>query len=943
MRYYEDMQHTSQNRLAPRAHYIPQGVAEYRLLNGLWDFAFFENGDLAKEPSVWDQIPVPSCWQLHGYEAPNYTNVNYPFPVDPPYVPNINPMGIYQRTFFIEPDEQQTYLMLEGVCSCAEVYLNGILIGFTQGSHLQAEFDLTDHICPGENTLRICVHKWCVGSYLEDQDCLRFNGIFRDVYLLRRPRGHLRDFSLHTSRDSVTVTTDRPVQVRILDGETVLAEAPCAQCVQIPMPNATLWNAEAPYLYTLELHCAGEVIQHRFGLREIAISDEQDLLINGTRVLLRGVNHHDATPDNGWSITPAQLKKDLQLMKQLHINTIRTSHYPPVPYLTELADELGFYVILETDIEAHGFIQRNPNVPYHYDNHAPDWPGNWPQWLPEHLERMERALERFKNDTCVIMWSTGNESGYCHAQRRMLEYLRHRDPSRLSHCEDESRSGEGALASVFSGMYLPLEQLEQLAKDPLRLQPVFLCEYAHAMGNGPGDVWDYWEFIRSHPGFIGGCIWEWCDHALYYGGKLCYGGDFPGEKTHDGNFCCDGMLTADRTVNSGTMEIAAAYAPMRARWEDGTLYITNLYDFTSYEALSLLCCVSVDGTQTQRFRLHTELAPNQTQAFELALTLPSSCHLGTYLDVQLLNRNGDQLAAAQLPLPVPVEIMTKTLPPATFLDQGSQITVQGDDFRYIFDRQTGNLTGLSIRGRELLAQPVQFDAYRALIDNDKPMQPLWTAQTGWQGENLEIPFHNVHDMTIRGGSIFVAGALAGISRRPYLHYTMAITVTTDGTIQYTLDGTVAENAPWLPRLGFTFPLAVPDAALRYFAMGPMECYCDSCHHGRVSWFESTAHAEFVPYVRPQENGNHILARALTVDHCLHFTGENFEFQVIPYSARELALAAHPEALCPPTTTYVRIDYRHSGLGSASCGPALAERYRLHEKQIHFTFTLSPAR
>ena len=940
MRFYENMQHTSENRLPPRAHYVPEGNAQYMLLSGEWRFAFFANGDAATEPQSWDTIPVPSCWQLHGYEAPNYTNSNYPYPVDPPYVPNINPMGIYEREFEIDNDELTTYLILEGVSSCGEVYVNGRYVGFTQGSHLQAEFDLTDFVVPGTNTIRIQVRKWCVGSYLEDQDFLRFNGLFRDVYLLRRPNGHLVDFEIGTDLSSVTVKTDKPAKVTVLDKDEVLTTVCCEKEVLIPITEPKLWNAETPYLYTLKIECAGEIITQKFGLRTITISPKKELLINGTPVKLKGVNHHDTTPDGGWVISKEQIYKDLTLMKQLNINAIRTSHYPPVPYLTELANELGIYVVLETDIEAHGFVPRNPNAPYAYDTESPEWPCSTPAWHPEHVERMARALELFKNQTSIFMWSTGNESGFGEASIKMLDYLHRRDPSRLTHCEDASRKGFSEYADVFSRMYLSVDKVEEFATTPDFPQPIFLCEYVHAMGNGPGDVWDYWDVFLKYPNCIGGCVWEWCDHAVYYGGKLCYGGDFPNELTNDSNFCCDGMVFADRSLKSGTMEIAAAYAPMRAKWENGSLQITNVYDFTTYESHTIRCRITVDGNSVFEKDYNLPLAPKETGTIMPDFTLPTSCSLGAFADVTLLDADGNVAASTQIALPVTVKETDDIETLATLQDAPLEIIAEGPRFTYRISKQTGNLISLKIDGKEMLAAPAILDAFRAPIDNERKIVALWTQQK-WTGENLEHTFNNVHSAEIKEGVIVIDGALAGVSRRPYLRYTLQIKVLSDGTIRYTLDGKIAENATWLPRLGFTFPLVKEDVPFTYFAMGPEDCYCDACHHGRVDHYSSTAKAEFVPYVVPQEHGNHILTREVIIDELLQVTGDNFDFQILPYSARELYKAAHTEELPESNNSYLRVDYKNSGLGSNSCGPELMEKYRFSQKDIHFTFCMRP--
>lgn len=454
MRFYEDLNHISDNRLPQRNYYIPAGSARQIMLNGEWKFCFFENGDLFSEPQSWNKILVPSCWQLQGYESPNYSNINYPFPCDPPYVPDINPMGVYEREFSLSSREEHTYLVLEGVSSCAEVYLNGHYIGYTQGSHLQAEFELTDALQDGTNTLRIMVRKWCSGSYLEDQDFFRYHGIFRDVYLLQRPPHHIRDFDIKAGADGILhVKTDQQADMRLYDGDILLEEKKSCGDAEFVVLNPTLWNAEKPYLYTLELTCAGEVITQKIGFRDIAISDRYELLINGQSVKLKGVNHHDSTPDAGWCMTVEQQKQDLLLMKQIGINCIRTSHYPPAPEFLDLCDELGFYVILETDLEEHGILRRNPNVAYVYDTESGEWPCTQAEWKNSFLERMQRAYGRDKNHVSVIMWSTGNESGYGENHAAMIEWLRERDAVRLIHCEDASRSGEHSVVDVYSRMY----------------------------------------------------------------------------------------------------------------------------------------------------------------------------------------------------------------------------------------------------------------------------------------------------------------------------------------------------------------------------------------------------------------------------------------------------------------------------------------------------------
>lgn len=461
MRIYENPKSTSENRLNARSWYIPEGSCKQIMLNGEWRFAFFENGDRAGNIEEWETIEVPSCWQLKGYENPNYTNINYPFPCDPPYVPDINPTGVYERSFQIEDGSLETYFVFEGVSSEAELYINGKYVGRTQGSRLTAEFDITEFVSSGTNTARVYVRKWCCGSYLEDQDAFRYNGIFRDVYVLSRPHGHIFDIDIKTEENDIICTADAEFSAELYDGDALIERRDSVGGKAVFTVNEpSLWTAETPYLYTVKLYAAGEIITRKIGFRTIKISSDYELLINGTPVKLKGVNHHDTDPYKGWTMSEEDYVRDLKLMKELNINTVRTSHYPPAPKFLDYCDEMGFYVILECDIETHGFVRRYANIGYKFDTENGDWPCVEEMWKKEFLDRIERTYERDKIHTSVIMWSTGNESAYGVNQAAQIDWLKSRDKIRLAHCEDASRAGSQEKTDVFSMMYPSVDTIE---------------------------------------------------------------------------------------------------------------------------------------------------------------------------------------------------------------------------------------------------------------------------------------------------------------------------------------------------------------------------------------------------------------------------------------------------------------------------------------------------
>lgn len=940
MRFYENPLKTSENRLKTRSWYIPEG-SEYCGLNGEWRFAYFENGDKAGDITEWESITVPSCWQLNGYGKPNYTNINYPFPCDPPYVPDINPVGIYERSFQLTDGSLDTYLVFEGVSSEAEVYINGKYVGFTQGSRLMAEFDITEFVSSGTNTVRVYVRKWCCGSYLEDQDAFRYNGIFRDVYVLSRPHGHIFDLDIRTEGNNIICTADSPFTAELYDGEALLGTGVSdGGRVSFTVDAPKLWTAETPNLYTVKFYAAGETVTRKIGFRTIKISSDYELLINGTPVKLKGVNHHDTHPEKGWTMSEEDYVRDLKLMKELNINTVRTSHYPPSPKFLDYCDEMGFYVILETDIETHGFLRRYANVDYRFDVDSPDWPCVNPDWKAEYLSRMERAYERDKIHTSIIMWSTGNESGFGENQHDMIEWLKARDNMRLAHCEDASRKGTPDNTDVFSMMYPSVGTIVNWAKGDEIKQPVFMCEYAHAMGNGPGEIWDYWNAIYENKKLIGGCIWEWADHVVLDNGVQKYGGDFEGELTNEGNFCCDGMVFADRSFKAGTVEIKNTYAPFRIKWEDGVLRLKNCFDFTSFDGYSFEYEITVDGQSLEKKIVRLNTKPGEEFAVTPTVQLPESCALGCYITVKMLDSEGFEVGCLQEKLPVAVSAPKPEGEPLQLKESEFEITAEGEGFSYLLSKQTGMLVSVTAKGEEQLLEPSKLSFFRATTDNDRNIKALWDRTNIWQGENFDCTFTKIYSCTVSGNkAVFVASA-AGVSRKPFFNFELAYEFFAGGEVKVTLNGKIRENVIWLPRLGFEFKLPYNKDSFTYFGNGPLESYRDMTHHGVVGFHESNADGEYVNYVRPQEHGNHTDCKALDIKDSLKFKSNAMEISVLHHSIEALTAAQHTDELKRSDGTQVRVDYKVSGIGSNSCGPALDEKYRLNEKDISFEFIMS---
>jgi len=949
MRFYEDVTYLRENRLPQRAYYIPENKGAYILLNGEWNFKYYD-ADFKEEKVIekWDKIPVPSCWQLYGYDRPNYTNINYPYPCNAPYVPDENPMGIYMREFEIKNKDNRHYIVFEGVSSNLQLYINDKYVGYSQGSHLQAEFDITDFVNVGTNKVVVKVRKWCSGSYLEDQDFFRFNGIFRDVYVLSRPHGHIKDIKIVTEGDKILIDLEGSAKISLYDYEDLLATVDADSKAEFTVKNPVKWNAEKPYLYELVFEYKEEVIRRKIGFVEYSVNEDSAFCVNGVPVKLKGVNHHDTHPTKGWYMSDEDLMYDLQQMKKLNINTIRTSHYPPTPKFVDMCDEMGFYVMMENDLETHGFMNRKPRVPgvpgsNSYDMRIdPDaWIGNWPEWEDAYVERMARTYERDKNHTCIFSWSTGNESGHCEHHYTMIKYLRKVDNKRLIHAEDCSRASDAYpefynRTDIYSRMYSTMDFMEDYVKNDEMTLPYFLCEYSHAMGNGPGDVKDYWDVIYKHPQLIGGCIWEWADHTVIVDGVPKYGGDFD-ELTHDLNFCADGLVFHDRSFKAGSLNTKAAYQYMDCKLEDNKIKITNLYDFTNLNEYTFKYECVADGDIIDSQIMILDAEPKETVTVECETV--DECLLGAYVNCYLYDITGYEVATVQLDMGAETAEIEKEDNDVEIIENEYDYVIKSENTTYTISKVYGELTSIVKNGAEQLTDRVHLTVLRAPIDNERRMVGKWYKSADAWAEGFDKVFNKCYSTSVDGNTITVNGSLASISRLPFFTYKTTYTFYGDGSVKVVLNGDVREDCIWMPRLGFEFRTPYENDKFSYYGMGDGENYCDMHYHAKIGFYDSDADSEYVNYIVPQEHGNHIMTKILDMKNGLKFESDNgFEFNVSHYSGFGLMKAMHIDELVKENDTIIRIDYKNSGIGSFSCGPEMLEKYRLDEKKIEdFTF------
>ncbi|SHN30644.1 glycoside hydrolase family 2 TIM barrel-domain containing protein [Actinacidiphila paucisporea] len=971
--YYEDMAPGS-GALPPRAWWAVSDARRVGL-GGAWRFrlsatAEAEDDSFARpgyDAAHWDVLPVPSHWPLQGHGQPAYTNVRYPFPVDPPYVPTENPTGDHLRVFDL-PDDWPggaAVLRFDGVDSCARVWLNGTELGTFKGSRLPVEFEVGELLETRGNVLAVRVHQWSSGSYLEDQDMWWLPGIFREVTLIERPEGAVTDFFVHCGYDHTTGTGT--LRVDCEPGGTVTVpelglDVPTGESVTVPVEP---WSAELPRLYDAELATEGERIPLRIGFRTVAVEDGL-LKVNGRRIAFRGVNRHEFDPDHGRALHQETMRDDLLLMKRHNINAVRTSHYPPHPAFLDLCDELGMWVIDECDLETHGFQEVG-------------WRGNPvadERWTPALLDRAARMVERDKNHPSVVMWSLGNECGTGAGLSAMASWIRERDPARPIHYEGDLSCAD---TDVYSRMYADHAESELIgrrAEAPLadaeldkrrRNMPFLLCEYAHAMGNGPGGLAEYQRIFDTYERCQGGFVWEWIDHGLRRRtadgtAYFAYGGDF-GEELHDGNFVCDGLLFPDRTPSPGLVEYKKVIEPVRIEGDPvrGQVTVTNRHDFADLSGLAFSWTYEVAGVVGDAGRFTVPpTGPGRSAVLDLPLMPRHPADAGdptgeAWWTVRAVLAEDTawapaghevawtQFAAAPRAVDGPgtgARVRRDGGPHSPRLAEGGMVVLGPGTF----DAATGALRYLG--GSEV--QAPRLDVWRAPTDNDRgmPWFPDSQLDRGWRESGLHRMRHRVVRVAAGGDTLTVTTRVAAAAADRALLTVCTWRATGD---RLRLDVAVTPEGDWLlplPRLGVRLGLCPTLDSVEWYGGGPGEAYPDSRTAARIGRWHASVDELQTPYVRPQENGARPDVRWAELRRAdgsgLRIEGSPaFWLTARPWSTEALDAAEHTYDLARSEVLWVHLDHALHGLGSASCGPEVLPGFRLEAAPAAFSFTFVP--
>ncbi len=836
-----------------------------------------------------------------------------------------------------------------------------------------SEFDITRHVKNGTNYLVVLVLKWCDGTYLEDQDKLRMSGIFRDVYLIYRPKNYIRDYFIRTRYDSDTNKAEvygkvdlcgNPSNITAILYNQEGVKAGMAEVIdnefRMFLTNPSLWTAETPNLYSLVLETRDEIIVEQVGIRTIHIKDGR-LLINDTPVKLLGVNRHDSDPFTGYTISREQATRDLQMMREHNINAVRTSHYPNAPWFLKLCNEMGFYVIDEADIECHGVVMLyGGGYDKTYGLLAQD-----KKFAEPILNRVMRTVERDKNNPSVIFWSLGNEAGYGPNFEEAARVVRDYDPDRYVHYEGEAHETGGhrndtSMLEIVSRMYEHPESLERIVSDPEFKKAFMLCECCHAMGNGPGDIEQYFELMDKYDNFIGMFIWEWCDHGVYLGeanGKSMYGygGDFS-EKFHDNNFCMDGLVYPDRTPHTGLLEYKNVIRPIRSEKVVGkpyTFIFHNKYSFLAIDGwMGIRCELLVNGESVHMQEHTLNIKPLSTMEMSFNFDTPKEGILSIVF-TYFLKEDFKGIQAGSVMGTEQYEIsyeevdwkkhlgLVKTNKAVVTTEQkGKHLIIQGEHFSCGFDMLHAAFTSLKRGQEELLTKPSEFNIWRAPMDNDRPMERRWR-NAGY--DNMTTKVYECNAEADNNGAVIHAKiGLVPFGYERIINADMNISISCDGSINIRIEAVKCNiELPFLPRFGLRFFLKKELENVDYYANGPMESYVDKHIASIKRCFSDHVSDMHEDYIRPQENGSHIggeyiiLSEGESKKLAVIKKNTPFTFNLSHYSQEELENKKHNYELIESGSTILCLDYMQSGCGSAICGPPLANKWQLNMDRFVF--------
>ncbi len=979
--------------------------SQYYSLNGEWKFQFApspadRNKDFYKRDydcTDWENITVPGHWQLQGYDYPQYTNIKYPWSateqINPPFAPTVyNPVGAYVRNFELpkEWSHNPVYIYFEGVEAAFYIWLNGKLVGYSEDSFTPAQFDLTPYITEGVNKLAVEVYRWCDGSWLEDQDFWRLSGIFREVYLFTTPQKHIYDFNVITELDEEYKNAMLKIKVNATDyqwdqSENITVEAMLFSIDETPIlskpirmegllnnsielngeafiQNPAKWSAEKPNLYALVLSLKndqGELIETvscKVGFRKFEIKDGL-MLINGKRIVFRGVNRHEFNAKSGRAIGYEDMVTDIKLMKSFNINAVRTSHYPNNELWYELCDEYGLYVIDETNLESHGswnygVTEEEPGVV----------PGSKPEWTQAVIDRCNSMYQRDKNHACVLIWSLGNESWGGDNFITMHDYLKEKDPTRVIHYESVSHLRDWERASdIESHMYTTFEEIETYAKSSPQ-KPFIYCEYCHAMGNSCGNLKEYWELFEQYPVMQGGFIWDWIDQAIESTTPermkyLAYGGDFK-EPIHDGNFCGNGIIFGDRSLSPKIFEVKKCYESIKLValvLREGLIKLTNQFLFTNLLDYELAWEVLKDGEIINKGSCSVDCEPLDSTIIKLEYPYDSYVKEEEYiLTICVKTRSdnpwsqkGHEIAFEQFVLNTPTERIFPTADVRQRLnvdEDENELIISGEEFLIKFSKIDGLLYEYTYKNTSLIKVAPMPNFWRAVTDNDRGNQ-LSDRCKVWRdaSECRELVFFNkiIHEDNLRIDVVYK------FESAPDTLCTLRYIVSECGEITVTETLLPGKELPELPLIGMTLQMDSSFDVITWYGKGPHENYWDRAEGAKVGIYTGKVNEQMVPYLRPQECGNKTEVRWATI---MNQTGIGLmvkgnsliEVNALPYTFAELEASDHQYLLPESNKTVLSINYRQMGVGGDdSWGAKTHEKYTLYaDKTYEFTYTIS---